>query len=359
MSGDSAKDRVRLVDVAKAAGVSHMTVSRVINDDPAVAERTAARVRRSIEALGYVPPPPEVRFRRPSRRKYGIRTENIALVFPDVEAVSMRTALSAALAQGIEGYLHGRELNLIVTHLRAADEAPNCVEKRQVDGLICRSGNLSAEVGRRLAELPLVYVFGRHEDADSVDADDEAIGALAAERLVARGHGRVACVNPMAGHPGFEVRLDAFRRAAGAAGMTVAEVETTQTGGGTVLGRLLGLTPRPEGVFFAGFTSEAPVEGTLRGLGDAGFGSGGESVVACVNFAVDVGAVGYALTQIDIQPEEIGRTAAQQLLWRMRHPEEAHRRLLVAPRVTEMSPAPAGSAIEHDTFSQVGGARDG
>src|SRR5687768_874497 len=68
---------ITIADVAKAAGVSVSTVSRILNGKQDVAKATRARVQQVIEALGYSPHAQAQRLR-------GGRTQNIAILFPIV-----------------------------------------------------------------------------------------------------------------------------------------------------------------------------------------------------------------------------------------------------------------------------------
>jgi DNA-binding LacI/PurR family transcriptional regulator len=55
MSQENNSQKVTLLDVAKACGVSYQTVSRVINDSPDVSEKTRRLVQKAIKTLGYHP----------------------------------------------------------------------------------------------------------------------------------------------------------------------------------------------------------------------------------------------------------------------------------------------------------------
>src|SRR3954471_15465185 len=82
-----------MTDVAKLAGVSHQTVSRVINDHPSVRSDTRARVRSAMQQLGYRPNNAARALVTGRTRVVGIVAQNTALFGP----ASMLTALERAL----------------------------------------------------------------------------------------------------------------------------------------------------------------------------------------------------------------------------------------------------------------------
>ena len=101
-------------DVAKLVGVSHVTVSRVVNGQPGVSEATARKVRRAMKSLGYVPRPPNrrpgPRRRTPSRK----RAAQIAMLMLDEEAM-----LHAHFLQTV---FRGVELAIEYAHMTLAEE---------------------------------------------------------------------------------------------------------------------------------------------------------------------------------------------------------------------------------------------
>src|SRR5918998_3763344 len=128
MSGVSIPEpgrRVTLRDVAREAGVSIKTVSRVVNKEPEVNEATAARVAGVVERLGYRP-------NELARGLKGSRSRTIGLVIDDVSNPFM-----AACAQAIEGVAqeHGHALILCASHadLRVEDDYIGLLTRRQVD----------------------------------------------------------------------------------------------------------------------------------------------------------------------------------------------------------------------------------
>ena len=92
-----------ITDVAKLAGVSPVTVSRVINDAPLVNPKTRARVEQAIRELGYVPNVAAASLRSK-------RTRSLALILPDVTNTFWTTVARGVEDIGAEPRLFGLPL---------------------------------------------------------------------------------------------------------------------------------------------------------------------------------------------------------------------------------------------------------
>lgn len=128
---------VTIRDVAKAAGVSVATVSRILNDKPDVADRTKLRVLQVIDELGYMP-------HSQARSLAKGRTKTVALLFPletevrvGFSQVELDFIIGAAAAVGEANYF----LNLVTTQV--TEQALLALYRTvQVDGVILMEGSL-------------------------------------------------------------------------------------------------------------------------------------------------------------------------------------------------------------------------
>ena len=122
------KDRVTIYEVAKAAGVSLATVSRVINKQSNVTQETKERVEETIKRLGY----------RPNALAQGLatsRTTNIGIVIPNTNYVHIANLLSGMIDIG---KIYGYQTTLFVTK-HSQEEAQDVISKlitSHVDGAI-------------------------------------------------------------------------------------------------------------------------------------------------------------------------------------------------------------------------------
>ena len=99
-----------LQDVAKEAGVSAMTVSRVVNDHPRISPETAAKVRAVIEKLGYTTAPSARKRGRRSRANQGIHTGHIAVVTLGLTGSALKIPVFATTLLGVQNALQEADL---------------------------------------------------------------------------------------------------------------------------------------------------------------------------------------------------------------------------------------------------------
>jgi len=194
-------ERVTIADVAREAGVSQMTVSRVINDKEEVSPATRQRVLEVVERLAY----------RPSGIARGLATRRsgtLGLVVPDVS-----NAFFADVARGAEhvAYAQGYNVFLCNTEEDPARELAvlKSLEEQRVDGLVLCSSRLEEwqlrEVLDRHGVVALVNRRLEGEQVRSVLVDDEMGGRLATEHLLRSGHRRVGYLaGPPVSHSGRE-----------------------------------------------------------------------------------------------------------------------------------------------------------
>src|SRR3990172_7054865 len=179
--------RVTMSDVARQAGVSLMTVSRVINDKGDVSSETRERVLQIISALEY----------RPSGIARSLATKEtctIGLVVPEVS-----NPFFADITRGVEGlaYLKGYHVFLCNTEEDPQRELAviQSLEVKRVDGLILCSSRLGEEkLVDILANMPPVVLINRRlhqtgeDNIDSVILDDERGGWISTHHLIQSGH---------------------------------------------------------------------------------------------------------------------------------------------------------------------------
>ena len=164
-------------DVAAKAGVGLGTVSRVLNDHPAVRPETRARVLRAMEELGYAPNPH-------ARRIAGGRSYTVSVLLPFVA-----TEFYRRLVEGIEGVLLEQRYDLalfpILSLARLKRYLENTTLAYLTDGLILASYDLTErfEEGRLPTERPVVLVDAQNPRYDSVYLDNRLGGRLAGAYL--------------------------------------------------------------------------------------------------------------------------------------------------------------------------------
>ena len=257
----STKKSVTLSDVARAAGVTSMTVSRAINGSGYVSEETQEKVMQAVSDLNYRPNG----LARSLKRR---RTDTIGLVLGDIA-----NPFSAELARAVRDVSADRGYNLFICiseHSAKEDvEAFNALADHQVDGIIVATR--SNRVGdKQLSEMiergVSVVCIGRdfhEENADSVTADALNGGFQATQHLIDLGHKDIAFIGATLANGANLKRLQGYLKAMEAnnlriderfiTGNTNASDEapgySTEKLGYEAMKRLLVLPNRPTAVF--------------------------------------------------------------------------------------------------------------
>ncbi len=223
MPGRNASKRLTIRDVAKAAGVSTQTVSRVINNHPDVAPDTLARVQGVIKELGYAP---DILARSLIRG----RSNSIGIVAFGLEFYGPSRLLAGIERQAAE---MGYSITLNLVHQPAMTDVTallNALESRRVDGVIWaipEIGDNRAWARERAisSSLPMVFVNGDPSTiaAPMIGIDNAAIGRLAAEHLLARGARTIGLVTGPSDWWEARQRADGWRQALEATGISLDE----------------------------------------------------------------------------------------------------------------------------------------
>ncbi len=205
---------ITISDVARKAGVSESTVSRVLNGSARVAEQKRRAVEQAIEALGF----------QPNAFARGLATGRSQAVGVVTQAID-----SPFYGEGMRGIERTLQANgytpIFMSGHWNSDDEERCIREliqRRVDGLILFAGRLgAARIAEFARQLPIV-VTGREVDAPGVFslAVDDTQGSLIATRhLIELGHQRIAFIGGPRDHPDALARFNGFRAAMNAAGL--------------------------------------------------------------------------------------------------------------------------------------------
>jgi LacI family transcriptional regulator len=319
-----------ITKVAKLAGVSSSTVSRVINRHPRVAPETERSVRRAMEELGYAPSD-----RRPGPKplsRQQTETKNITfLVFGATGGQA--TPAFANLLRGVSIGSNENHANLSFHYVPNADELPNRVLEHRTDGVLLHGVNPGPELEQRLRRLPTVWLMGnrrRPNWGDQVMPDSYEVGHLAGKYLIDRGHRHLAFLNLDAGHWPFQLYHQGMRGIAADHGVDVVAIEEPLDHAGdywrrqdpaavkALVNHLLSLNPRPTGLFVADDMQVAVLQPALQAAGIT-LAPGQTQIISCNDEKPFLVGLQPRPARIDIRIEAIGRRAIEQLLWRMSH----------------------------------------
>jgi len=230
---------VTLEMVAKEAGVSPSTVSRILNGTARVREAKVRAVEAAIAKLQFMPNPVARSLARGKSMSIGVVTQSIDSPF-----------YGEALAAIERGLVRARYSALIVSgHWREGDERKSVAHLlgRRVDGIILLTSCLpDRELVNLSHSVPLV-VTGRSVRGDRIfclDVDSTEGARLATAYLVGQGHRRIAFLSGPADHPDALQRLDGYKAALAASKIAfsrqlVAYGDYSESGGHRAMNELL------------------------------------------------------------------------------------------------------------------------
>jgi LacI family transcriptional regulator len=198
-------------EIAKMAGVSRSTVSRVINDDPNVSENTRSKVQVIIDEMHYQPDPV-------ARSLIGARTRVLGLVIPMAFSSVFTDPFFSLLAQGISSTCTANNYTLMLWIVEPDYEKRannNILNNRMIDGMIVASNMINDPLIEGLIhrKMPLI-VIGRFNspEVSSVDADNIHGAAMAVRHLVTVGRKKLAIITGHMSLYSGRDRLTGFKR---------------------------------------------------------------------------------------------------------------------------------------------------
>lgn len=302
-------------DVAGRAGVSTMTVSRVINNSGYISQDARERVEAAIAELGYVPNT----LARSLRFK---RTKTLACVLTDITNPFFTT-----LARGVGDAANARGFNVIFcntdeSETEQAEQLTALVQKR-VDGVLLVPACSSAEpiTFLRDQKVPAVVLDRRVPDCsvDSVRCDSEEGAYELVKLLLELGHRRIGILSGPERVSTAQDRVAGCLRALAECGVEtdpslILHKSFTQAGGYEMAQKLLALSPRPTAFFAA---NNFIAIGAYQALRDAGLRVPED--VAMVAFDdLPASVVVEPFFTVAAQPAyEMGRRATELLLKRL------------------------------------------
>ncbi|HEY1104715.1 MAG TPA: LacI family DNA-binding transcriptional regulator, partial [Agromyces sp.] len=241
MAKDASGGAPTLEMVARVAGVSRATVSRVVNGSPKVSPEVAAAVNDAVKRLRYVP--------NRAARSLASRSSNaIALVVPEDVTTFFGDPYFAEIVKGIMSRIDDSDyvLNLLVASSDPRHKTRTYLESGVVDGALVISHHTGDEILLADSSVPLVFggrpVDGLVAGATYVDVDNEAAAAVGTQHLIDLGRRRIGTITgPLDMRAGVD-RRDGYRSAVTAAGLPDDLVESgdfTAEGAAAATRRLL------------------------------------------------------------------------------------------------------------------------
>lgn len=308
--------------IAREAGVSIATVSRVINGSANVAEPTARRIRAAARVVGA-----SLRPRPPAKRCF--RTRNIAVVYGDANQLSLN---EWGFLDGFEEVFDANDLRLVVVRLVDGDSVPRLLDRRECDGIVVLPDlrDVTHEVADALASFPCIQMVRRGVPKDIGDeffCDNRLVVELAVDHLLGHGAQRPAFFNLDRNHPACRERGELFRAELVRRGMPAPQDIRTRAAASRLFA--LPASRRPDALF-------VPMDAQLPALYDLLRSAGVEpmadiDIVSCDNSPRFRDGLSPRPAAIDLQWRELAVHAARHLLWRIEHPDAPRIRFSVHP----------------------------
>jgi DNA-binding LacI/PurR family transcriptional regulator len=305
---------VSIKDIAKAAGVSHSTVSRALSDSALVKSETKTRIQRLAHEMGYSPDERARSLVMGQTRSVGVVVTTIADPF------------AAEVVQGIESTAHDQGYTVILCNSNAEPEreiaAVEMLRSKRVDAVIVTSSRVGALYLEHLERfgVPIVLINSHSEHGGrytySISVDNRHGGLLATSHLIQCGHQRIAYISRPSDFKSDAERLEGYRRALADADIpfnpALVVPGTGRVGSGErALPVLMGLTEPPTAVFCY---NDMTAIGLLKAVREAGLAVPQDLAVVGFDDILLASYVCPPLTTIAQPKLEMGQRAMQMAL---------------------------------------------
>ncbi|HWR43788.1 LacI family DNA-binding transcriptional regulator [Sporomusa sp.] len=318
---------VKMAEVAQLARVSISTVSRVISDNPYIADETRERVLKAIAALDY----------RPNRLASNLRkmsSKTVVVVLPDIT-----NNFFAQIVQGFQTVARNNGYHVLLgdtgNSLESEKDFIQLAKERLVDGLILATARIPKEEIYAISRvIPVVlaceYIEGY--DIPTVAIDNVSAARQATEHLVRLGHRRIGCITGPLSVILSRDRLKGYRQA-----MLLNEAPVDETliqegnfsvkAGYDIAMKFLALDNPPTAVFAS---NDEMAVGAMKAIKEKGLRVPEDIAVSGFDDIQLCSLVEPQLTTIAQPKFEIGKEAMNMLLKLIRG-EDLERRQIVLP----------------------------
>jgi LacI family transcriptional regulator len=336
--------------VARHAGVSVATVSRVLNDVDNVRAKTVEQVRAAMLEIGYTPPRVK-RGPKNGRRRViqpGMRTGRIAVLNVGGDWRWLGLPIMACVVQGVMRAAKQLDITPVLDEISDDEDVSPIIRRSEVDGAVVFFLNRPTDdcVRRLRDRLPIVWVMGGLSgtlNVDHVTPDNFGVGQLALEYLQAQGCRRLAFVDDRPGWQIMRMRGQSFASAAvdadvdlrhylvGAVrpvdlyGRNVVTADTLEL----LVDQIVHDPQRPDGLFVSHDRLTAELYPLLarRGIRP----EQDIRIISCDNEHQRLASLSPQPPSIDLQCDELGQWAVRQLIHRLQHPDAPPARIQVMP----------------------------
>ncbi len=305
--------RVRIEDVAEAAGVSIKTVSRVLNDEPNVSDATRERVREAVERLNYTP--------HPSARVLAGRKSYLVAMLYDNPSSNYLMEVELGVLDACQAQHYNMMLAPMLYDAKdIVAKVESLVVQSRLDGVVLTPPITDdAALLERLDQLDIPWASISPMEANrriGVVVDERSAVAEMIAHLVALGHRRIAHIKGHAAHGASAWRLAGYRDGLKQAGIRydpalVLAGEFSYDSGFAATNRLLDLPQPPTAIFAA---NDDMAAGAICAICERGLSVPKDVSVCGFDDTPIAHQIYPALTTVRQPTREMGRLAAVELL---------------------------------------------
>jgi DNA-binding LacI/PurR family transcriptional regulator len=307
--------QVSIKDIARAANVSHPTVSRALSYSPLVKEETAERIRQIAVSLGY----------RPSAIARSLATKKTKTI--GVVVTNIADPFIADVISGVEEEANEHGYSVFLANSNANPEREvrvvHSFHERRVDGILVTASRVGALYVPLLVQLkvPIVLINNQHPDEPdefiySVTIDNIKAGTEVMRHLIGLGHRRIAYIGDRSGFQSDTERFAGYRQGLAFADYPflpelVVHGDGKPEGGRQAMEKLLSLSTPPTALFCY---NDMSALGALRALHGHGIKVPGD--LSLVGFD-DLAIASYTsplLTTVAQPKQQMGRMAMEMMI---------------------------------------------
>jgi DNA-binding LacI/PurR family transcriptional regulator len=338
---------VSIKDIARAAQVSHSTVSRALRNSPLVNTQTRALIHKLAGEAGYT-------VSAVGRSLVTKRTSTIGVV-----VTTIADPFAGEVVSGIEEFALTHDYSVILAACHADPDrelrAVDSLQERRVDGILVMASRIGALYLQRLSgmKVPIVLINSHHpgEFVYSIRIDNVAGARLATKHLVELGHRRIAYIGDRFGFQSDMERLAGYRETLEEADLgfepdLVVHGDGTPDGGRLAMLQLLSRPERPTAVFCY---NDREAIGAMRAVREQGLRVPRDVSIAGFDDLFLSSYTDPPLTTIQQPKREMGLQAGEMLLQLLHsqipHGEKPESRVTTGVLIVRGSTAPPRSAV--------------
>jgi len=327
---------VTIKDIAKAAGVSPSTVSRVISNHSRISKATTEKVKRIMEEMGYHP-------NLMAKSLVSKTTNALAIVLPRPAEELFQDFFFGELLRGILAHSTKAGYDMLLSAATSPNDEQETISRlvlgRRVDGVILLSARQDDPLIELLAnhDFPTVLI-GRtegHDNIITVDTDNNQAAYDATLHMIKQGHTRIGFV---VGEPNLTVsvdRLAGYRKAMVEAGLAInpewiVDGEFLQQSGYRAMSFVMNIPERPTALVVI---DDITAFGVLRGLNELGYQVPTDISLVSFNNIALAELASPAISSVDIGTYQLGYTASHLLVRRIQEHLTSQARNIIPHRL--------------------------